>query len=644
MPVVTRADCTQTNVKENYTFKIADGSMSSSLDSISLEYQACQGANNSNNNLRAFVKQLVNEGKLSGAELDIVDSRLVGDGKCPSAINSLLSSKDFKKGFDIEEDKWTFIVGEGFDDEKPSLDYRVLNERMEAQGDFQIVRRVCPSCSESHRDIYYRRFSPIPEGFNLLDTLMNNWFDTNNVHNEDFALYSTHLDAYLDTNRWTFCNFNDPGIGLPRECGPKGKVGSQWNAYWRNGGNANYHAFMVPADPLFESKIEYPTLATFLGSEFSPLWKGIQTSGTTVTHFDNGDYFTYPSVNFGDLGTTKAILVHYARDNMGGKVEIRLGGPSGNIIAEFSPAKTMGWTSYITATIGISEVEGIHDLTFVGRGKSGLMNLAWIELSDLAERAGELARIEPYKYSDQKNVQFGSTGNLGWFDDGDYVTYSQINFGEAGTTKGILMNYAKGNEGGRVEMRLGGSTGPIIAEFRPARTGQNWSSTTNITAYVGIDEVEGVHDLTFVGKSNYGIMSLKWFELSDFAERAEEHSRIEAYKYSTQLKTQFGSSANLGYFDKGDFVTYSKINFGEAGTTNTILMHYGRGKNGGSIEVRLGSQTGEIIKEISLPSTGGWDIKVTKPISISGVEGVHDLTFVGKGTSGLMNLVWFELQ
>ena len=98
------------------------------------------------------------------------------------------------------------------------MNARLFKEMVEAQ-EVPIVRRVCPGCSNSHKDVYYRRLTPMPDDFDLLDTLMNNWFDEDNAHNVDFAIYSTHLDAYYDTHRWTFCNFNDAGIGFPRDCG-----------------------------------------------------------------------------------------------------------------------------------------------------------------------------------------------------------------------------------------------------------------------------------------------------------------------------------------------------------------------------------------------------------------------------------------
>merc|ERR1719326_2546339 len=101
MPVVSRSDCTQTNLEEYYTFTKKSGStgFTAVVDRIKLTYQACQGANNNNNDLSAFVQQLVNDGKLNTTQQDIFSQRVVGNGQCNNAITDVLASHDFEKGF-----------------------------------------------------------------------------------------------------------------------------------------------------------------------------------------------------------------------------------------------------------------------------------------------------------------------------------------------------------------------------------------------------------------------------------------------------------------------------------------------------------------------------------------------------------------
>ena len=56
-----------------------------------------------------------------------------------------------------------------------------------------------------------------------------------------------------------------------------------------------------------------------------------------------------------------------------------------------------------------------------------------------------------------------------------------MNFGEPGMTKGILINFAKGNALGKLEVILGGTTGTLIAESISTRSlsGIIWTVVRN---------------------------------------------------------------------------------------------------------------------------------------------------------------------
>ena len=188
-------------------------------------------------------------------------------------------------------------------------------------------------------------------------------------------------------------------------------------------------------------------------------------------------------------------------------MEVRLGGHTGTIIAEFSPASTGGWFNFQTAYIGIDDVSGVHDLTFVGKDADGVLDMDYFELSDFSDRG---SRIEAHEYSNQGGIRFVANNNVGWFDSNDFITYSGIDFGAPGSTGGIRLNYSKGNEGGRIEVRLGDATGTILAEFIPTRTG-GWLDFQS--ALIPITGVDGMHDITFVGKDANGVLDIDWFEL-----------------------------------------------------------------------------------------------------------------------------------
>lgn len=89
MAVVTRADCTEIEADQTYTFDYSGSSFSSVLSKVKkVKFNACQGANNKNNDLEAYYQRLVNEGRQPQANLDKLRKTLVGAtaGKCNAAI------------------------------------------------------------------------------------------------------------------------------------------------------------------------------------------------------------------------------------------------------------------------------------------------------------------------------------------------------------------------------------------------------------------------------------------------------------------------------------------------------------------------------------------------------------------------------
>jgi hypothetical protein len=87
---------------------------------------------------------------------------------------------------------------------------------------------------------------------NAYDIFTRNWFSNNNVLGTDFWIYDSLNDAQADSNRWGFCNYNDPGVGYPRDCGRWGSVGSKW--------------FAMP-NGRFSSRLYGATFELFTGSQ-----------------------------------------------------------------------------------------------------------------------------------------------------------------------------------------------------------------------------------------------------------------------------------------------------------------------------------------------------------------------------------------
>ena len=99
--------------------------------------------------------------------------------------------------------------------------------------EFNAQFRICPVVRYSLKTrvhSVYVRTSSLPVGMDAYDYFTENWFSKNNVLGTDFWIYNSLNDAQAETNRWLFCNYDDPGVGYPRDCGKKHKVSHQWFA------------------------------------------------------------------------------------------------------------------------------------------------------------------------------------------------------------------------------------------------------------------------------------------------------------------------------------------------------------------------------------------------------------------------------
>jgi len=128
MPVVSRSDCTEINAKESLeiSYSAGTGELDVNILSVDIDFNACQGANNNNNDLSAYYQRLVNEGRASLEEKEIIDTMLVDD--CTGPIEDFVESQWFtpKAGITItnfassrriyaqKNKNWENGVGAGF--------------------------------------------------------------------------------------------------------------------------------------------------------------------------------------------------------------------------------------------------------------------------------------------------------------------------------------------------------------------------------------------------------------------------------------------------------------------------------------------------------------------------------------------------
>eukprot|EP00912_Choanoflagellata_sp_UC4_P000735 UC4_evm2s461 len=115
---------------------------------------------------------------------------------------------------------------------------------------YTLVVRECEACTEFHKIIVYKRLTPWGD-IDIRDLFLQNWFSSPvggpNVLNVDFELYGSVENAVEGRGRWLYCNYNDPGIGFPRDCGPGRWTAHNWNSLTRGGRAVTYKVVIPPS-------------------------------------------------------------------------------------------------------------------------------------------------------------------------------------------------------------------------------------------------------------------------------------------------------------------------------------------------------------------------------------------------------------
>ncbi|MBO3743224.1 family 43 glycosylhydrolase [Actinoplanes flavus] len=117
---------------------------------------------------------------------------------------------------------------------------------------------------------------------------------------------------------------------------------------------------------------EAETIAWSSGVETEPASEG----GMNVGFIDNGDYIKVKGVAFGSGATSFSARVASAAG--GGRIEVRLGGPTGTLAGTCTAPGTGGWQTWTTVTCPVSGATGTQDLYLRFTGGSGsLFNMNW---------------------------------------------------------------------------------------------------------------------------------------------------------------------------------------------------------------------------------------------------------------------------
>lgn len=227
MPVVSRADCMDATVTDNWSFTPDpdSGLLTLYQSSVDLVYNDCNGDDLATH--------------YSNVHGSSISDRLVGD--CEEPVASFAAT-----GFSKEDPvKWVKVAGKGAyaEHDNPTHTDNDVHHSSMSREDFEelwknsnkILLRRCKYCTMTHRYIYYKRYDTdgeLPGNVDLLNVVKKYWHQfENNYHQQDWNLFSTYENAVNDINPWEWINGNDQWVGFPRDSGPKYRVNSNWNTW-----------------------------------------------------------------------------------------------------------------------------------------------------------------------------------------------------------------------------------------------------------------------------------------------------------------------------------------------------------------------------------------------------------------------------
>jgi len=96
----------------------------------------------------------------------------------------------------------------------------------------------------------------------------------------------------------------------------------------------------------------------------------------------------------------------------------------------------------------------------------------------------------------------------------------------------------------------------------------------------------------------------------------------------------------LTNLSEGDYTNVSGVDFGDG--AKKFEVRAASASNGGSIELRLGSENGKLIGTCAISGTGGWTTWKTFSCDITNCSGVQDLYLVYKGSGEPFRLNWYR--
>ncbi|MEG3635113.1 family 43 glycosylhydrolase [Micromonospora palythoicola] len=162
---------------------------------------------------------------------------------------------------------------------------------------------------------------------------------------------------------------------------------------------------------------------------------------------------------------------------------------------------------------GYTRSVAVEKFTYGSNGTIPTMNMT-------TAGAPQVGTLNPYVRQEAETIAWGSGietepsseggMNVGWLDNGDYIKVKGVAFGTGATT--FSARVASATSGGRIEVRLDSTSGPLVGTCTVAGTGgwQTWTTTS-----CGVSGATGTRDLylRFTGGSG-SLFNVNWWQFA----------------------------------------------------------------------------------------------------------------------------------
>ncbi|GAA2592043.1 hypothetical protein GCM10010399_23250 [Dactylosporangium fulvum] len=137
------------------------------------------------------------------------------------------------------------------------------------------------------------------------------------------------------------------------------------------------------------------------------------------------------------------------------------------------------------------------------------------------------------------------------------------------------------------------------------------------------------------------------------AEQTDTAGLIQAEAWSAQSGARTentgdtGGGKNVGWLANGDWMRYDGVDLGSTGALAASIRVAAASRAGGTVELRAGTQTGEVLATFAVGHTGSWQTWVTKTeLSNTGLTGKQTVFLLLKSNqaSDFINVNWFQLK